>query len=221
MNPSEKHWNELHASARFRPLYPSEHVVRFLLATRSLLQKDSPLRFLDIGTGAGRHMVLAASLGFMPVGVDISWEGLRHARQRLLQANAVDALASASMTSLPFRNQSFDAILSYGVFCYGVGRDMAAAIDEAWRVLAPGGSLFVVTRTTNDYRFGKGRELEPHTFQLDIDDTNEMGTLQHFLAAEDLPNYFAKFAELRFEKTETTFSSRTRLDSDWLITARK
>ena len=30
MTDSAAHWNELHANPRFRPLYPSEDVVRFL-----------------------------------------------------------------------------------------------------------------------------------------------------------------------------------------------
>ena len=88
-------------------------------------------------------------------------------------------------------------------------------------MLIRGERLLVVLRTTSDYRFGKGEELEHNTFRLTIEDTNELGTVQHFVAEEDLPAYFAAFSRMSFEKTETTFAGRTRLDSDWVITAEK
>jgi ubiquinone/menaquinone biosynthesis C-methylase UbiE len=125
------------------------------------------------------------------------------------------------MTSLPFAEASFHAVVSYGSFYYGTAQVMQQAIVEAHRVLAPGGKSFVVLRSTDDYRYGKGRELGPNTYELDIPETNELGTIQHFLAAEDVPEYFTLFSNVSFEKTEWTTCGRTRLNSDWLITAKK
>ncbi len=221
MHDSSPHWNELHANPRFRPAYPSEHVVRFLLASRVLVTTTSPPRFLDIGLGAGRHLKLAAELGFLPHGIDISLVGLKHAHQRLVDAKAPHGLAVASMSHLPFADLSFYAVLSYGVFYYGRAEDMKQAIREAQRVLVAGGKLFVVLRSTGDYRFGKGRELERNTFQLEIADTNELGTIQHFLTADDIARYFLGFSHVSFERNETTFSNRLGVNSDWLITAEK
>ena len=219
-NP-ESHWNRLHENPRFRPAYPHDHVVRFLLASRGLLERQRPARFLDIGVGAGRHTKLAAELGFNSYGVDFSLVGLQHARERLRLADIHAHLAQASMLGLPFGDSSFDVVLSFGVFYYSTAAEMKQAINEAFRVLVPGGRLLAVLRTTQDYRFGKGEKVEPNSFRLTIEDTNEAGTVQHFLAAEDVPNYFAAFSRMSFEKTETTLAGRTRLDSDWVITAEK
>jgi ubiquinone/menaquinone biosynthesis C-methylase UbiE len=221
MHDAASHWNQLHESPRFRPSYPNDHVVRFLIATRGLLSPATPARFLDIGAGAGRHVKLAAELGYWPSGVDISLVGLAHAYQRFCDAGTRLLLAQASMLRLPFADQSFHAVLSFGVFYYGRAEEMKRAIHETHRVLARGGRAFVVLRTTADYRFGKGLELEPNTFELGISDTNELGTIQHFLAAPDIPDYFAAFREVSFEKTETTFANRANVNSDWLITAEK
>ena len=79
----------------------------------------------------------------------------------------------------------------------------------------------MVLRTTDDYRFGKGLRLGHHTFQLNIGDTNELHTTQHFLAADEIPVYFAEFGQVSFEKTATTFGNRTGVNSDWLITVEK
>jgi SAM-dependent methyltransferase len=125
------------------------------------------------------------------------------------------------MLALPFADCSFGLVVSFQVFCYTTGDDLRQAIAEAWRVLVSRGSLFVALRTSDDYRFGKGEQLGPNTFRLKISDTNEYDTTQHFLAAEDIARYFERFSIVGFEKTETTSSNRMRVDSDWLITAKK
>ncbi len=179
------------------------------------------MRVLDVGMGAGRHTKLAAELGFHACGVDTSLTGLHHARERLREHELIHSLAQASMLALPFRSASFDAIVSFGVFYYATAAQMKMAIAEAYRVLVPGGSAFVVLRSVSDYRFGKGKRLEHGTFRLETDDTNEFGTIQHFLDAGDVPVYFSEFSRVTFEKTETTFANRQGVNSDWLITAQK
>jgi SAM-dependent methyltransferase len=221
MFDSSSHWDQLHEQPRFRPIYPSDHVVRFLMANRELLEKHRPARFLDIGLGAGRHTTLAAELGFQTFGIDVSFIGLKHARERLLAARLQAGLSQASMLALPYMDCSFAVVLSYGVFYYATANEMRRALAEVHRILVPGGKAFVVLRTSDDCRFGKGVRLEHNTFQLTIVETNELHSTQHFLAADDVPVYFAKFAQVGFEKTETTFGNRSGINSDWLVTAEK
>lgn len=221
MFESTSHWNQLHEQSRFRPLYPNDNVVRFLMANRASSREMRRPRFLDIGTGAGRHTKLASELGLQAFGTDISFTGLRHAAQRLQQAGAQPLVSQASMLALPFADGSFRIVLSYGVFYYGTATEMKRAIAEVHRVLTSGGRALVVLRSTDDYRFGKGRQLERNTFQLDIQDTNEYQTTQHFLSAGDVPTYFAAFTHLSFDKTDATFANRTGVNSDWLITVEK
>lgn len=221
MVDARTHWDGLHENPRFRPSYPNDHVVRFLIANRNQANTFQSARCLDIGAGGGRHMKLASELGLAPYGIDISVSGLRHTQGRLGNANIRPLLACASMTAIPFADCSFDLVVSYGVFYYGTHSDMDRAIREIYRLLVPGGKAFIVVRTTDDYRFGKGERLEPNTFRLNISDTNEFDTVQHFLSAEDIPVRFSSYSNVSFEKTETTFAGRSRLDSDWLITVTK
>jgi SAM-dependent methyltransferase len=215
------HWNHLHTEARFRPIYPSDHVVRFMMANRPLVEAETHSRFLDIGLGAGRHTKLASELGFAAFGVDISITGLSHASERLHSTHLDPQVALASFQSLPFPDNCFQLVLSYGVFYYGTSEDMRSGIAEAHRVLLPQGKFFAVLRTLHDYRFAKGEALGPNTFRLTIRDTNEYGTVQHFLAGADIADYFHQFRNVVFEKTETTSAGRTQLHSDWLIMAEK
>jgi SAM-dependent methyltransferase len=191
------------------------------MANKAVVENGGPRRFLDIGSGAGRHIHLASELGFEPYGVDTSMTGLQHVQQQLHSMHVQSRVARASMLALPFAAASFGLVLSFGVFYYGTADEMQQSIAEAHRVLASGGRLFAVLRTTQDYRFGKGEQLAARTFRLKIADTNEYDTVQHFLGAEDIAGYFRNFSHVSFEKTETTSANRARLDSDWLITAQK
>ena len=192
------------------------------MANRERQQPNAPKpRVLDLGTGGGRHLKLIAELGFEPYGLDISLTGLRHARETCMRTGVRPVVIKGSMLALPFCDRSFDLVLSFGVFYYGKAAEMRNAIAELFRVLREEGKAFLVLRTTNDYRFGKGDRIESQTFRLNIYDTNEHGTIQHFLREEDLPKYFRAFSTLNFEKTETTFSGRLHANSDWLITVQK
>jgi ubiquinone/menaquinone biosynthesis C-methylase UbiE len=216
------HWNGLHVNERFRPVYPSESVVRFLMGRfRERLSAGQRLCALDIGVGGGRHTRLLCELGFDTSGVDISAAGLKHTEELLARLGLHASLKQGPMTELPFETNAFDAAISYGVFYYGTESDMRQAIAELYRVLKAGGQAFVVMRTTDDFRYGKGEALEPDTYVIKIAETNEEGTVQHFLSESALRAAFAVFSGVEFERMEYTFSARTAKDSDWLISLMK
>jgi SAM-dependent methyltransferase len=93
------------------------------------------LRLLDVGCGTGHHLFRYAARGFDVAGVDGSMEMLRHARRALPGA----PLRMAAVDALPFRDESFDVVLSTEVLRYLP--DAAPSFAEAARVLRPGGSL--------------------------------------------------------------------------------
>jgi SAM-dependent methyltransferase len=217
---ARKHWDALHGQPRFRLRWPSEHVVRFLIAHFPTEPRTSA-QALDIGVGGGRHTKLLCDLGFRTYGVDISGVGLQHCADWLHRDGQTAVFQEASMLRLPFADNQFDTALAFGVYYYSDRAGMSQGIAELHRILRPGAPAFVVVRTTNDYRFGKGTTLEPSTFRLGIRDTNEYQTVQHFLTETDVPARFASFSKVCFEKTETTFQQRHAVNSDWLITVTK
>jgi len=91
-------------------------------------------RVLDLGTGTGRNLPLLPR-GTTAVGLDPSLDALRRARKR---APAIPLVAGRA-EALPFRAGTFDTVLSGLVFC-SVG-DVPRGLDEAKRVLRPGGAL--------------------------------------------------------------------------------
>jgi ArsR family transcriptional regulator len=99
-------------------------------------------RLVDIGTGTGRMIELFGPRALHAVGIDRSSEMLRLARVKLEAAGIQSSLRQGDMYSLPLGDQSADSIIIHQVLHYA--HSPAAAVAEAARVLAPGGTLLVV-----------------------------------------------------------------------------
>jgi ArsR family transcriptional regulator len=99
-------------------------------------------RLVDIGTGTGRMIELFGPRASQAIGIDRSSEMLRLARVKLEAAGIHSSLRQGDMYALPLDDGTADSIIIHQVLHYA--HSPAAAIAEAARVLAPGGSLLVV-----------------------------------------------------------------------------
>lgn len=91
----------------------------------------------EIGCGPGRGTLFMARRGIDLVAVDISMGSLRLARRRAPECN----FALASNLKLPFRDSSFDAVISDGVIHHTP--DAYRSFCENARILRPGGVMYV------------------------------------------------------------------------------
>jgi ubiquinone/menaquinone biosynthesis C-methylase UbiE len=100
-------------------------------------------RVLEIGSGPG--FASERLLELVPDGwltaVDLDSEMVALARDRLRDRERVEVV-EASVTALPFADDSFEAVTARLVLLHVP--DLAAALREVRRVLVPGGRLFVV-----------------------------------------------------------------------------
>lgn len=102
--------------------------VNELNAVKLLLPKG---RCVEVGVGTGRF---AAPLG-VEIGVDPSKNMVKIAKKRCVEV----VLSIAE--SLPFRTNSIDCILMVTTICFV--SDPEKALDEAYRVLKPGGAIVI------------------------------------------------------------------------------
>ncbi|MEA3004549.1 MAG: hypothetical protein QOH81_3337 [Sphingomonadales bacterium] len=130
-----KDWDEI------RSLHIAESEVE--AAVGRALADRSVGRLVDIGTGTGRMIELFGGAAAHALGVDRSPEMLRLARVKLAEAGLQAAeLRQGDMYALPLGSGSADTVIIHQVLHYA--QQPAAAVEEAARLLGPGGRLLIV-----------------------------------------------------------------------------
>ena len=96
-------------------------------------------RLLDIGCNWGRWSIAAAKKNYQVVGIDPSLEAVLAAKRvsKQLGANADFVVGDARF--LPFAENAFEIVFSYGVFQHLSKENVKTSLDEAVRVLKSGG----------------------------------------------------------------------------------
>jgi len=101
-------------------------------------------RVLDLGPGWSYGPLWASQSGAKVTGVDLGLDQLLWAQRALNPARAF-SLVQANAKALPFRDQSFDAIVSAEMMEHVFRPDRPQVLREAARVLRPGGSFAIST----------------------------------------------------------------------------
>jgi ubiquinone/menaquinone biosynthesis C-methylase UbiE len=132
-------------------------------AAWKLLHVGPGARILDAPCGFGRHAVRLATWGAQVWGVDLDTALLAEARRRAAESGVDMELTEGDIRNLPVPDAWADAVLnlagSVGMFETEV--DNLAVLAEAFRVLAPGGTLLVETT----HRDQLVRGLEPRAWE--------------------------------------------------------
>lgn len=160
-----------------------QYAIDVLLAMLPRLGVAPGTRLLDIACGAGLGVRLAAGAGADVAAIDASVELVAVARLRTPTAD----VRLGSMFELPWPDEAFDAAISVN----GVWGGCERALDEAFRVLRPGGRIAISF-------WGKGPPLDIKDFfrvfavhapdrhresMRDLNDISKPGVAEAMLAA--------------------------------------
>ncbi len=110
-------------------------------------------RVLDIGSGPGAALEYAWAVGAEVYGVDPSPSMVKRAGRRVPDSTVVESSAE----NLPFPDGKFTHAWAISTFHHWASPE--AGIDEARRVLAPGGLLLIVERKLKPGKDGHGLDL--------------------------------------------------------------
>jgi ubiquinone/menaquinone biosynthesis C-methylase UbiE len=158
---------------------------------------DENLSLLDLGCGSGRHIALAHDLGFGSVtGSDIARNGLEIAKE------FGAALVCADSRDLPFRDSSFDAVVSWGSLHYGPKADLPVMISEILRILNDRGALFGTLRSSRDTMMKKGTHLGNNEWRTSLDDIG--GSIVSFYTEDELKSALSPFPHYSYGLIERT-----------------
>ena len=165
------------------------------------MQGQGMRRVLDLGCGAGRHLVFLARQGFEMYGTDVDPYGLARARSWLEQEGLSAHLAVADMDALPFPGGFFDAVVSTNVIHHNLLDGIRRTVAGVRRVLQPGGWFFATVNAWGDFKEGRGPEVEPGTWlvhELDCD----VPVPHHLFQEDELRSVWEGFHVLELERNE-------------------
>lgn len=160
---------------------------------------------LDVGCGAGRHVIYLGGRGFQVSGIDISPSGIKLTQEACAERGITFDGHVSGMDSLPFEDEMFDGALSTSTIHHLRRAGVAKALAEVRRVLKPGGVLIADFPCTDtlEYRVmrrqvaaGELTEVEPSTFVDErplIDLTDDLFLPHHFCDEADLRDLLSGF----------------------------
>ena len=97
---------------------------------------------LEIGVGLGADFIQWCRGGAHATGVDLTAAAIQSTQQRCAMEGFHPELRVADAENLPFPENSFDVVYSWGVLHHTP--DTPAALREVWRVLRPGGEARIM-----------------------------------------------------------------------------
>lgn len=215
-------WEQFFAANISTEWYPSEHCVRMLCSYRKEFG-SSGKKVLDLGCGNGRHVWLAAKEGFDAYGIDLSQHAIDLAKNWMSGDNlAYKDLRSGNIAeALPYEDNFFDIIISYGALDHMALDESKKAIGEARRVLKSGGLILLKLEARSSFTSAYGKEIAKN--ELILDKPAEKGILQHFFDKDEVADFVNNFIPVksfrddarRFDDMEKNYQSR------WIFIGKK
>ncbi len=200
--PGESHidsktvWNRIFEKDRLKWKRPDEKVI---LLGDELVQRGLK-KIYDLGCGSGRHTTYFARRNFEVCASDISVTALKRTENGLSEEGLSATLIQTDMTGQPFRDSAFDAVVSYGVLFHNTLPKIRQSIEEIRRILMPGGLFFATFQSLEDWKHGRGQELEEDTFVLEEPDHAERGQVHHFFTEASVLNLLKGFRVVELEQ---------------------
>lgn len=135
----------------------NEHVARYVFAARLAEGK----RVLDAGCGSGYGAARLALRASSVVAMDLAAEAIDDARQRYRMPNL--HFVRASCTEAPARDGAFDLVVAFEIIEHL--KDWEKLLQEAGRLLGPGGQFIVSTPNKEYYGAARGPS-EPNPYHV-------------------------------------------------------
>ena len=214
--------------------YPDENVIRFLYGNVPHSERTGKV-LLDVGCGAGRHLVLGAELGFSCVGVDGSEVALQEARHRLADRSMTADLRNSLCWALSLPDASVDVVVEHATLVNNLFEDVLRIMAEVRRVLRTGGVGFFLLKRKEDCAFDGAVEVDPGGY-VSMPSTflsEGSGSFDHPLyfrafSEGDVARMYAGFSVVNVYRWDLDFKSLSlneppgvRRTAYWIVTVRK
>jgi ubiquinone/menaquinone biosynthesis C-methylase UbiE len=192
-------YSQFYSSRTHNKVYPTEFVVRTLLAKYPDLNYKRPKTgeiILDVAFGDGRNTVLLCDMGLEVHGIEITDLIVNQTGARLAELGYRPVLKVGRNSSIPYESGKFDYILACHC-CYYCDEDETIYdnLKEYQRVLKRNGILIASVADKNSYIFQDAEELADGTMRIKNDPYgNRNGYRLHgFYSEGEIEKYFSEF----------------------------
>ncbi len=167
---------------------------------------------LEVGIGLGTDFVRFVRAGAAAVGVDLTEAAVEAVEKRLQLEGLRAEVLVADAERLPFADGAFDLVYSYGVLHHTP--DTRRALDEARRVLAPGGEARIMLYSRRSWvalgawlRWGLGRGRPWSSISEVLASHLESPGTKAYTRGE-LDALFEPFGDVRYVRNVTPYDRR-------------
>lgn len=164
---------------------------RFAKRVFSFLKNKKVSTLLELGCGGGRDAVYFTRKGLRVVALD-SFESEK--QQTKLQQAGIKFI-NKDIADINFKPNAFDVIYAHLSLHYFNDKDTQNIFRKLYKILKPGGYLFVKCKSINDPLFGRGKKIEK--------DFYEFGHRRHFFTKEYMRNNLHVFEIVKIQKTNS------------------
>lgn len=197
-------WNQILQRKEYRSENPEEIVVDLV----SSLEERKTKRVLDLGCGAGRHVIYLAERGFESHGSDISGTGLKLTKRRLKTRKLEAVIMKCDMKFMPYIGSSFEAVICVNTIYHQKLKGMLETISEIHRVLKKKSLFLANFHSKRSSKCGNGRKIEENTFMQE--NGPEKGVLHHFVDENELHELLRNFKIVKLDAEEKLIGSYLR-----------
>ena len=148
-----------------------------------LFKQHGVQRLLIPGSGYGRNTRYFAERGYTVTGIEVSETALALAQAQ----DSMSRYIHASVLDDVLKDETFDAIYCFNVLHLFLAAERREVMRRCRRWLRPGGLAFFVVFSEEEATYGKGKAVEPETFET------RPGRPAHYFTAADLRAHFAGF----------------------------
>lgn len=162
----------------------------------------------------------------MAAATDVSPLAIAGVMQWAQREELAMAAAVSSANALPFEDESFDGVLSFGVLYYLPYTRMKQAISEIWRILKRGGKAFILMKSDADSRCLGGERIDPYSYRVGPAENgagwaSEVGMILTLLDRNTLEECFTDFSGVAVDRSTVTTCNGHFIDDEWLIELEK
>lgn len=222
MKESDIKWEEFY-SEKFKSDYlvwPNEVMVKvifgdYLRGARPTLGPNT--KVLDVGCGFGNNLLPFLLKGCICKGVEITDEVAKLAQDSLHNRGFTEVeIKKGNNRSLPFEKNEFDLLISNNVIHYENNEgDFLAALKEYFRVLKPGGGLYLSTAGSLHDIYKKATIIGSHTFKIQNWDFRD-GEVYFYLPNTKYLNFYLEKFFIDIETGQVT-ENLMSVNLDFLI----